>query len=184
MPRGSVAEGTEDHRTLRALAWMDARNNVFPYLRCYHLVQLCKCQQDLREQYRVSFSKGEGLSLKYGFREKVMKMTSGGTKRASRKALEEEMRQAHPETAGKPSVEYNKRLNALQNRLSDGRNSYRMYERLGIGILALVPSGKDVAVTNAEYVLPLVVGHLSDLRSVEKAPQPVFDCCLELLTSG
>lgn len=108
-----------------------------------------------------------------------------GTKRAAREALDELMRQAHPGSTDEHDPEHEKKLKAIQNRLSVAHNWHSMQQTFGIGILALVPSGKDVGFTNAEYA-PLLIFLIlvADRRSIEKTPQAEFARFLLLEDKG
>lgn len=180
VPRDNITEGTHVRRTVRALEWMDAQSKAFPYLRRFHLVQLCQHQRDLQGRHLERSSSNTGKPQKYGLKKGPIK-TSKGTKRAASNALDELMRQAHPECSDKHDAEYSKRLKSLRNRLSAGRNWYLMQQRFGIGILALVPCGKEVGITNAEYVLITMLEGPTNFCSVEKTPQVAFTRFLEFL---
>jgi hypothetical protein len=48
------------------------------------------------------------------------------------------------------SARYNQGFKELKNRLSAGHNWHALQARFGIGILALLPVGKEVGVWNSE----------------------------------
>lgn len=180
-PRSTDTEGPAVYRTVRALDWMDTQSHVLPYLRRFHLVQLCKHQRELQERFHKGASRDGDGSAKYGFRKQVAKKPWVGTKRAAREALDELMRQAHPESTEKHSAEYGEKLKAIQNRLSLAHNWHVMQRMLGIGVLALVPTGRDVGFTNAEYVRRLMIVILANSRSIEKTPQAELAQFLKIL---
>jgi hypothetical protein len=91
--------------------------------------------------------------LKYGLRRPPSAKALIGSKDAAGKALRELMKEAYPETLlGKEeeSARYDQRLKELKNRLSAGYNWHVLQARFGIGILALLPVGKEVGVLNSE----------------------------------
>ena len=76
-----------------------------------------------------------------------------GPKDAAGKALRELMKEAYPEDLagkGEESAQYDQRYKELKNRLSAGYNLHVLQARFGIGILALLPVGKEVGIWNSE----------------------------------
>ena len=69
--------------------------------------------------------------------------------RAASRALDDMLSQAYPKFM-RHTVEYDKRLTTLKNRLSQGRNWHILAAQFGTGILALVPTDGDFGIYNRE----------------------------------
>lgn len=105
--------------------------------------------------------------------------TKSGTRIAATKAIDDIMKTLYPDVKTATSGETDGRANAdknfaakrktLQNRLTKGRNWYRLQQRFSVGILALIPTGPidggDRGVSNERYVkLYLMFGGLADFE--------------------
>ena len=91
--------------------------------------------------------------LKYGLRKQPPARALIGPKDAAGKALRELMKEDYPEILpgkGEESAQYDQRFKELRNRLSAGYNWNALQARFGIGILALLPVGKEVGIWNSE----------------------------------
>jgi hypothetical protein len=72
---------------------------------------------------------------------------------AASQALERLMGEAYPKPLQNTEMEsagYSQRSKELKNRLSAGHNWHAWQARFGIGILALLPVGKEVGIWNSE----------------------------------
>jgi hypothetical protein len=95
----------------------------------------------------------EPKKLKYGLRTQPPPKALVGPKGAASKALERLMGEAYSNPLQDKEMEsarYNQGFKELKNRLSAGHNWHALQARFGIGILALLPVGKEVGVWNSE----------------------------------
>jgi hypothetical protein len=150
---GPFPEETDARRSTRALDRIDMHDKVSPILRRYHLVQLVKRRDELHGDFDGVLYQREPKKLKYGLRTQPPPKALVGSKGAASKALERLMGEAYSnplQDKGMESARYNQRLKELKNRLSAGHNWHALQARFGIGILALLPVGKEVGVWNSE----------------------------------
>jgi hypothetical protein len=140
-------------RSTCALDRLHAHDKVSPILRRYHLVQLVQRRDELQKKLNGTARRQEPVVLKYGVRRQLPAKVLIGPKDAAGKALRELMKEAYPEDLlGKreASATYAQRLKELKNRLSAGYNWHTLQARFGIGILALLPVGKEAGIWNSE----------------------------------
>jgi hypothetical protein len=93
------------------------------------------------------------VALKYGLRRQPLAKALIGPKDAAGKALRELMKEAYPKCLsgkGEGSAQYDQRFKELKNRLSAGYNWHVLQARFGIGILALLPAGREVGIWNSK----------------------------------
>jgi hypothetical protein len=128
-------------------------DKVSPILRRYHLVQLVKRRDELQRELSGTLCQQEPKKLKYGLRKQPPPKALVGPKGAASQALERLMGEAYSEPLQDTEMEsarYRQRFKELKNRLSAGHNWHALQARFGIGILALLPVGKEVGVWNSE----------------------------------
>jgi hypothetical protein len=128
-------------------------DKVSPILRRYHLVKLVKRLSELQQESSRALSQQEPRKLKYGLRRQLPPKALVGPKGFTSYALKRLLREAYPETLQTTEIErarYNQQSKELKNRLSAGRNWHALQARFGIGILALLPVGKEVGVWNSK----------------------------------
>jgi hypothetical protein len=150
---GPFPEETGARRSTRALDRMDMHDKVSPILRRYHLVQLVKRRDELQRELNGTLCQEEPKKLKYGLRKQLPPKVLVGPKGAASRALEKLMEEAYPkplQDTEMESVLCSQRSKAMKNRLSAGHNWHALQARFGIGILALLPVGKEVGVWNSE----------------------------------
>jgi hypothetical protein len=150
---GLFPEETGARRSTRALDRMDMHDKVSPILRRYHLVQLVKRRDELQQELNGTLCQQEPKKLKYGLRRQPPPKVLVGPKGAASQALQRLMGEAYPKTLQDTEIEcarYNQRFKELKNRLSAEHNWHALQARFGIGILALLPVGKEVGVWNSE----------------------------------
>jgi hypothetical protein len=132
---------------------MDMHDKLSPILCRYHLVQLVKRRDELQRELKGVLCQQEPKKLKYGLRTQPPPKVLVGPKGAASQALERLMREAYPkplQDMEMESVGYSQRSKELKNRFSAGHNWHALQARFGIGILALLPVGKEVGVWNSE----------------------------------
>jgi hypothetical protein len=150
---GPFPEETGARRATRALDRIDMHDKVSPILRRYHLVQLVKRRDELQRELSGTLCQQEPKKLKYGLRKQPPPKALVGPKGAASQALERLMGEAYSEPLQDTEMEsarYRQRFKELKNRLSAGHNWHALQARFGIGILALLPVGKEVGVWNSE----------------------------------
>jgi hypothetical protein len=128
-------------------------DKVSPILRRYHLVQLVKRRDELQQELNGVLCQQEPKKLKYGLRVQPRPKALVGPKGAASQALERLMGEAYPKPLQNTEMEitrYDQRFNELKNRLSAGHNWHALLARFGVGILALLPVGKEVRVSNSK----------------------------------
>jgi hypothetical protein len=148
-----IPEEAGARRSTCALDRIHAHDKVSPILRRYHLVQLVRRRDELQQKLNGTTRQQEPVVLKYGLRRPPSAKALIGPKDAAGKALRELMKEAYPEDLpgkGEESPQYDQRFKELKNRLSAGYNWHVLQARFGIGILALLPVGKEVGVWNSE----------------------------------
>jgi hypothetical protein len=149
----TIPEEAGARRSTCALDRIHAHDKVSPILRRYHLVQLVRRRNELQQKLNGTTRQQEPVILKYGLRRPPSAKALIGPKDAAGKALRELMKEAYPEDLpgkGEESEQYDQRLKELKNRLSAGYNWHVLQARFGIGILALLPVGKEVGIWNSE----------------------------------
>ena len=110
-------------------------------------------RDELQQKLNGTTRQQEPVVLKYGFRKPPSAKALIGPKDAAGKALRELMKEAYPEhLPGKSeeSAQYDQRFKELKNRLPAGYDWNTLQARFGIGILALLPVGKEVGIWNSE----------------------------------
>ena len=150
---GPFPEETGARRSTRALDRIDMHDKVSPILRRYHLVQLVKRRDELQRELSGTLCQQEPRKLKYGLRIQPPPKALVGSKGAACQALERLMGEAYSELLQDTEMEnarYRQRFKEFKNRLSAGHNWHALQARFGIGILALLPVGKEVGVWNSE----------------------------------
>jgi hypothetical protein len=150
---GPFPEETGARRSTHALDRIDMHDTVSPILRRYHLVQLVKRRDELQRELSGSLCQQEPKKLKYGLRIQLPPKALVGPKGAASQALERLMGEAYSKPLQDTEMEsprYRQRFKELKNRLSAGHNWHALQARFGIGILALLPVGKEVSVWNSE----------------------------------
>jgi hypothetical protein len=146
-------EETGARRSTRALDRIDMHDKVSPILRCYHLVQLVKRRDELQRELNGVLCPQEPKKLKYGLRIQPRPKVLVGSKGAASQALKRLMGEAYSKSLQDTEMEttrYDQRFKELKNRLSAGHNWHALQARFGIGILALLPVGKEVHVSNSK----------------------------------
>jgi hypothetical protein len=149
----TIPEEAGARRSTCALDRIHAHDKVSPILRRYHLVQLVRRRNELQQKLNGITRQQEPVVLKYGLRKQPPAKALIGPKDAAGKALRELMKEAYPDNLtgkGEESAQYHQRLKELKNRLSAGYNWHVLQARFGIGILALLPVGKEVGIWNSE----------------------------------
>jgi hypothetical protein len=149
----TIPEEAGARRSTCALDRIHAHDKVSPILRRYHLVQLVRRRDELQQKLNGTSRQQEPVILKYGLRRPPSAKALIGPKDAAGKALRELMKEAYPEDLpgkGEESAQYDQRFKELKNRLSAGYNWHVLQARFGIGILALLPVGKEVGIWNSE----------------------------------
>jgi hypothetical protein len=150
---GQSPEETGARRSTRALDRIDMHDKVSPILRRYHLVQLVKRRDELQRELSGTLCQQEPKKLKYGLRIQPPPKALVGLKGAASQALERLMGEAYskpPQDTEMDNARSRQRFKELKNRLSAGHNWHALQARFGIGILALLPVGKEVGVWNSE----------------------------------
>jgi hypothetical protein len=150
---GPFPEETGARRSTRALDHIGMHDKVSPILRRYHLVKLVERLSELQQESSGSLCQQEPKKLKYGLRRQLPPKALVGPKGAASEASKRLLREAYPETLQTTEIEsarYNQQSKELKNRLSAGRNWHALQARFGIGILALLPVGKEVGVWNSK----------------------------------
>jgi hypothetical protein len=150
---GQFPEETGARRSTRALDRIDMHDKVSPILRRYHLVQLVKRRDELQRELSGTLCQQEPKKLKYGLRIQPPPKALVGPKGAASQALERLMGEAYSKPLQDTEMEnarYRQRFKELKNRLSAGHNWHALQAKFGIGILALLPVGKQVGVWNSE----------------------------------
>jgi hypothetical protein len=148
-----IPEEAGARRSTYALDRINAYDKVSLILRRYHLVQLMKRRDELQQKFNGTARHQELVVLKYGLGKQLLAKALIGPKDAAGKTLRELMKEAYPEDLpgkGEESARYAQRLKELKNRLSVGYNWYALQARFGIGILALLPIGKEAGFWNSE----------------------------------
>jgi hypothetical protein len=93
------------------------------------------------------------MPLKYGLGKQLPPKVLVGPKGAASQALEKLMGEAYPKSLQDTEMESvlsSQRSKAMKNKLSTGHNWHVWQARFGIGILALLPVGKEVGVCDSE----------------------------------
>lgn len=92
------------------------------------------------------------------FNDRASENSEGHYKSAASLALKDLMVEAYPtlkppkQSGGKMHDANSKKLKALKNRLSTGRNWCLMQQRFPSGILALIPTDGEFEIKNSEWV--------------------------------
>lgn len=126
----------------------------------FHLVGLMEARTQLEQNYRLH-------QVRQTRRLRHEKRTSEQENcgRAASRALKDMLAQAYPDLKAH-TVDYNRQLTSLKNRLSQGRNWHMLAARFGTGVLALVPTDGDFNVHD---------------RDIERLPVDDFKLLLEIL---
>jgi hypothetical protein len=149
----TIPEEAGARRSTCALNRIDAHDKMSPILRRHHLVQLVRRRDELQQKPNGTTGQHEPMVLKYGLRKQPPARALMGLKDAAGKALRELMKEAYPEYLpgkGEESTQFDQRFEELKNRLFAGHNWHALQARFGIGILALLPVGKEVGIWNSK----------------------------------
>jgi hypothetical protein len=146
-------EETGARRSTRALDHIGMHDKVSPILRPYHLVKLVERLNELQQESSGALCQSKLRKLKYGLRRQLPPKALVGPKGAASEALKRLFGEAYSEALQSTEMEsarYNQQSKELKNRPSAGRNWHALQARFGIGILALLPVGKEVGVWNSK----------------------------------
>ena len=151
-------------QTIRSLEALDVAASMGSILRRYQLAHLV-CLREERERKFASQLAQERCAQKVMPKRAAKRLkpndeasedSEGHYRSAASLALKDLMTEAYPmlkpskQTNGKAHDAYSKKLKALKNRLSTGRNWCLLQQRFHNGILALIPTDGEFEIKNAE----------------------------------
>ena len=146
--RGVPRPTTDVLQTLQALDQLDIHISTASILRRYHLTYLAACRHE-KEEHIQSSKRRVPRQLKYGVSMTQTQRVTARNGNDDSSALAAMMKEAYPSLV-KRTDKYQKKCNALVQRVQKGRNWYRLQRRLSPGILALVPTGGELDIYNTE----------------------------------
>jgi len=155
---GSVAQ------TIRNLEALDVAASIGSILRRYQLAHLVRLREERELKYSSQLAEERcapkvmprRVVKRLKFNDGASEDPKGHYKSATSLALKDLMAEAYPtlkppkQSGGKMHDAYSKKLKALKNRLSTGRNWCLMQQRFSSGILALIPTDGEFVIKNSE----------------------------------
>ena len=143
-------------KAIRALDKLDREPSVESILRRGYLANLRSDRNRRQIEYRIqNSSKRSRIAGPCNVKFRPQKANRGAG-RVSVRVINDLLEDAYPELRllDKPDQVYKKKAASLHQRISNGRHWLALEEKYSPGILAIVPTGDTVGISNSEHVNP------------------------------